>query len=181
MQKIVKICSKCNIEKDISCFSFRKDRNNYYTVCKDCRKNQRKIWSSNNRDKLNGAAKKWRENNPDQHKEQYKRYQAKESTKNRERKWYIDNKDRILKQSKIWYQNNKHIAFANDAKRRAAKLNATLHGFDNEIRDIYKNRPDGYHVDHIVPLQGENVCGLHVPWNLQYLPASDNLRKGNRV
>lgn len=49
-----------------------------------------------------------------------------------------------------------------------------------EIKQFYKNRPEGCHVDHIEPLQGKNRSGLHVIWNLQYLPASVNQSKGNR-
>jgi len=47
------------------------------------------------------------------------------------------------------------------------------------IRDFYVNKPDGCHVDHVIPLRGKLVSGLHVESNLQYLPALENMKKHN--
>ena len=49
----------------------------------------------------------------------------------------------------------------------------------NAIKEFYLNKPEGYQVDHIIPLQGKMVSGLHVLENLQYLPALENNRKQN--
>lgn len=47
------------------------------------------------------------------------------------------------------------------------------------IKEIYTNCPEGMHVDHIIPLQGVLVSGLHVDTNLQYLSVKDNIIKSN--
>ena len=48
------------------------------------------------------------------------------------------------------------------------------------IKEFYSNRPEGYEVDHIIPLRGELVSGLHCMENLQYLPCEENRKKSNR-
>lgn len=68
------------------------------------------------------------------------------------------------------------------ARRRAAAKQATPKWVDRKaLLSIYKNCPKGFHVDHIIPLNGVNVSGLHVPYNLQYLPAMENIKKGNKI
>jgi len=108
----------------------------------------------------------------------------------------INNKEKILEYSKVhyelnkytikqqhreYYYNNKYLFNAKAAKRRATKVQATPNwGNLIAIKEIYRTCPEGYHVDHIVPLQNKLVCGLHCEFNLQHLPIKENLSKGNR-
>lgn len=100
-------------------------------------------------------------------------------------KYYGNNIEQFHDYYKEYYLEHKSEYILRDKQRRSTLTNACPAWLSlkqiEEIRLIYKNCPDGQHVDHIVPLQGDNVCGLHVPWNLQYLTQLDNLRKGNKL
>jgi len=96
------------------------------------------------------------------------------------RRWRLKNPERYAEQQRAARQRNPHSGRASCAKRRAARLQATLPGHDEALREIYRNCPAGYEVDHVIPLRGRGVCGLHVPWNLQYLTPKANREKGNR-
>ena len=110
----------------------------------------------------------------------------------RARNWYKNNRDAILERIKDYTKNNRAIKNALTAKRRARKLKATPSWLSKQhfeaIKEFYKEAKrledlfgELYHVDHIVPLQGAHVCGLHVPWNLQVLTASENMSKSNKL
>lgn len=105
------------------------------------------------------------------------------------RKNYLKNKEKVDKKNKEWYDQNPHKRCHYVNKRRAAKFNATPKwSEDSKIEVLYEKAKwlgslTGlkYHVDHIVPLQGENVCGLHVWNNLQILERKINIRKSNKL
>lgn len=149
----LKRCSSCEQIKTTSEFSSnKKEPDGLRAQCRVC----------------SGAA--WSEhysNNAEHHRQRSKDYYAAHSEDRRE-------------YSRYFYHANIDYYNAMSAKRRAQELNACSPWADiDELDRIYANRPDGYHVDHIVPLQGQVVCGLHVENNLQYLPAKDNLAKSN--
>lgn len=79
------------------------------------------------------------------------------------------------------YLTTKPTQAARQSNRRARELNAIPKWSDiSAINKIFKECQEGYQVDHIVPLKGKNVCGLHVYYNLQYLTKKENLIKSNK-
>ena len=109
----------------------------------------------------------------------------------RKTKWekQPDRRARFNDYLKQHYAANKYLYAAKVGKRRAARVNATPVWADAKaIREFYRKAKEmteatgiKHVVDHIVPLQGKTVCGLHVPWNLQVIPEKVNLAKANRL
>lgn len=119
------------------------------------------------------------------------RNECKPCRRQMDKRYRFDNREAIQGRQKEYYQSNKEVFFSNNAKRRAKALKATPDWLNGEhkahIKRTYKlaslmKEITGveYHVDHIVPLNGINLCGLHVPWNLQVLRADLNLSKSNK-
>lgn len=79
------------------------------------------------------------------------------------------------------YQSNPELFRAISARCRADRMLRVPSWSETEaIREFYRNCPEGYEVDHIYPLLGKTVSGLHVLSNLQYLTKAQNRSKGNR-
>lgn len=91
-----------------------------------------------------------------------------------------EQRERALARTRKWRESNKAYDAQRSAARRGKVKQATPSWANTDkIVEIYKNCPTGYHVDHIIPLNAEDACGLHVEHNLQYLTAEENWRKGN--
>jgi len=110
-----------------------------------------------------------------------------EKRKANAREWYVNNPDRARASRKAWAEANKGLVAAHKAARKKAVKQATPLWVDmRAIELVYeraadlKDKGEDVHVDHIVPIKSAIVCGLHVPWNLQILPAVVNIRKSNR-
>jgi hypothetical protein len=136
---------------------------------------------------------KWRKSNPEKVKKhndtQHERFA--ERLAERARYYYHLDVDKSRAALRDYQKNNLHIFAKAKAKRKAAQLQRTPAWLTTDdywmIEQAYevaaqRTKLFGFpwHVDHIIPLQGKLVSGLHTPFNLQVIPGVENIRKGNR-
>ncbi len=166
----MKRCTKCQEFKPLKKFTQSKRLPDGHTaMCKICTCARQYAWRENNRDKTRAAVKRYSEAHPELIKARTKKYQKTTAYKNTQKIHY--EKQRASGYKQAWV-----------AAYRANKIKATPKWVDKEkIKYIYKNCPKDYHVDHIIPLRGATVCGLHVENNLQYLIAKENMQKSNKL
>lgn len=146
-------------------------------------KERRVSYHIENRDRINTKSLAWYENNKESQKAKMRDYyeKNKEDLKAYSRQYYLNNKELFYISSKNWREKNKGLMLAYYRAYNLAKAKRVPKWSEvQQIRDFYANRPKGYEIDHIVPLFGRNVSGLHVIANLQYLTESENSQKSNK-
>lgn len=175
-----KTCTKCGASKLFSEFhNSNKSKDGKRPVCKECRKsedpgaNERaKRYYLNNRDKVLCTVKEYTKRRPDVVAKAQKNWLEKNGFVY-QKKWKIGNPGKVN---------------ALTAKRRKLCVIATpswanfseIEKFYLEARRMTEETGISYQVDHMVPLFGKTVCGLHCESNLQILAGSENAKKSNR-
>lgn len=134
---------------------------------------QRRNWARRNLERSRAIKAAWNKANP-------------EGQAKRSRKWFLENREKANAATEAWRLQNPAKAAARASRRRAAKMQRTPKWADHAaIELVYieaqRRREAGemVEVDHIIPLQGELVSGLHVPENLQIISMQANRSKAN--
>jgi hypothetical protein len=165
-----------------------------------------KAWYYKNKEKAKERINNWRLNNKERINARARRI-YKDKIKDKSREYYLKNKDRILERvknhreahreekrqrDKDYIKRNPHVARAAKANYKKSRKRATPKWLTQEhfdqIKEFHKTaiqltKETGieHHVDHIVPLQGKTVCGLHVPWNMRVITHIENRQKTNKL
>ena len=130
-------------------------------TCVECGNANAQKTKNKNPRKYLASVKKWQQANPGKTADYQRTYRL-----------------RNMGQRNLWTANYRSAkAFRQPSWLCAAQLAEmdSIYGYCSALRQVGLD----YHVDHIVPLRGQSVSGLHVPWNLQVLPGSENMSKGN--
>jgi hypothetical protein len=200
-----KTCPACKQTLSREMFSTRKS-GALQSYCKACSSAKGREWAKANRARATDNAKAWE--NAMREKGTLTKYKPSEnaikaqSERNKKRYWaepekarsarrayYLTNKDAEAKRYKDWASANRHKRTASQMLRDASKKNATPPWSKaDDIARVYavcdrvtKRTGITHHVDHIVPLVSDKVCGLHVFHNLAVVTAKENQSKSNRM
>jgi hypothetical protein len=190
----LKTCVDCKIEKPFEEFPRRGDsKDGYRNSCKPCRKSYYAKNYSTKREEKRAKQAVYRENNRKKLAKSSNNYYHtnREEVLNRLNTKRNNNREEYRNYMNTYRNTNKDKIRMYNANYRAIKLKATPNWLTEEdhkwIQWIYTQamRLSEYtgiphHVDHIHPLRGKNICGLHTPKNLQILTADENRRKNNR-
>lgn len=183
---LTKVCTKCCIEKEIDLFYKSKDcKLGVSSVCKSCKSD---YYAQNRKSITAQQGEYYKQNRVLKSSIRKQHYiQNREDILWYQKNQYRQNRGVIIDRTKHWQKQNPDKVNAISARRKAQKLQATPSWVDNEavnsmynLAFLFNMTGINLHVDHIVPLQSDKVCGLHCEANLQLLPASDNISKGNR-
>jgi len=149
---------------------------------KELRRASQKRYAEKNKDKVAAAIKKWNSENKDKLLIAAKNYYD----RNKDNKEF---KEKNAKKTREWFKKHPNKVLEQSSRKRATKLNRTPLWLSDadlfEIECIYiyakslNNIGLNYHVDHVIPLRGKTVSGLHIGSNLQVIPAMENLTKSN--
>jgi hypothetical protein len=148
----------------------KRESKEYYYRNRDARCEAMAKWQKDNWDKV----LKWRSENADKITDINKRF-------------YKNHKDEVLAACKVWREQNPGKVRANNAKREKTIKQQTppwadlkaIQKFYIYSAEITAETGIQHHVDHIIPLQGKLVSGLHVEGNLRVIPAKVNIQKSN--
>lgn len=180
----MKRCSKCKENKPVD--DFHKNEKRLTGLVSSCKKCYQDFYEENS-EEIKARNSNYRLKNPEKKKETDENYykENQEYFIEKATKWNKNNPEKVKAIHREYDKRNQPTKNSRTAFYRAQKIQATPKWLSDhqkeEIKRIYINCPKGFHVDHIVPLNGEEVRGLHVPWNLQYLTIDENLRKSNKL
>lgn len=180
-------CASCLAEKPESEFHFRKDTGKHRGSCKVCWRTKTDQWAAANTEKRRAIALKWAKANYATIYANKARYRAHDPE--RMRRWSIENPEKMQACRDRWDAANKDRKAQHAAARRARTRSAVaawgVAFFIGEAYRLAKLRTQvfgfAWEVDHIVPLAGKTVCGLHVEANLRVVPMTVNRTKGHHT